>query len=405
MFSTKTQGIFPKIIEELYDERKLIKKKMIGIGQKIEGLKDELKSSQDKKRTKEIELEILNLERERGQLHSQQMARKLALNALYGAMANTHFRYFSLEIAESITISGQLSIQWAEKTLNDYFTKLFDTKREYILMADTDSLFVNFEYLVKKMPEMSRDKTCAFIDKVCNEKIEPLLKDTYQDLADYMHAYKQKMNMKREKIMDKLIITGKKRYIANVLNNEGVQYAEPKISVTGIESVRSSTPKVCRKLIETTLKLILNTDEFTVQQFLVKSRDDFLKMDAEEVAFPRGVSDLDKYVDDAGYKKGTPIHVRAAYLYNTMIIKNDLTNKYRSIRNGDKIKFLYMKVPNPIHENVFGFPDVLPKELDLEQYIDYDTQFDKSFIEPIKTILDAVGWKTEHQNTLEGFFS
>ena len=212
------------------------------------------------------------------------------------------------------------------------------------------------------------------------------------------------MFMKREIIASKMIITGKKRYIANVLNSEGVQYAKPKIKITGIESVRSSTPQVCRRLIEKTLSIIIDEGEDAVQKFIQDARLAFRKLPPEDVAFPRGVSHLEKYLEKDGYKKGSPIHVRAAILYNSAIINNKLDKKYRAIQSGDKIKFSYLKMPNPVKEDVFAFPDVLPIEMDLARYIDYDMQFDKSYVQPIKHILDAIGWSVEKQNTLEDFF-
>ena len=249
--------------------------------------------------------------------------------------------------------------------------------------------------------ETNPDKICKFIDKVAAQKIEPLLADAYEELKDYVNAYEQKMVMAREIIASRVVFTGKKRYIANVLNNEGVQYSSPKLKVTGIESVRSSTPQVCRKMIEKTLKIILNEDEFAVQAFIKQARNSFKGLPVEDVAFPRGVNNLWKKQKEG---IGTPIHVRAARKYNELVKEKNLNNKYETIQNGDKIKFTYLKMPNPAKQNVIAFPIIMPNEFDLSRFVDYDMQFNKSYLEPIKHILDAIDWNVEKQNTLEDFF-
>lgn len=398
IFSNQKQGIFPRIVDEMYAERADIKKRALDAKQQLENL------------DKSNKLKKFELEKRITQYDNEQMAIKILMNSLYGALSNTYFRYYDIRMAEAITISGQLSIRWAERTVNEYLRKILGTKKDYVLAIDTDSLYVNMGDFVKKTigESNNNEKISEFIDKVAEQKFEPLLEKSYEELRKYTHAFEQRMFMKREIIASKMIITGKKRYIANVLNSEGVQYAKPKIKITGIESVRSSTPLVCRKLIEKTLFIIINNDEESVQKFIEDARVAFQKLAVEDVAFPRGVSDIEKYIDKKnldGYKKGTPIHVRAAILYNKAIINNKLEKKYRSIQNGDKIKFSYLKTPNPVMENVFAFPDVLPIEFDLKKYIDYNMQFDKSYVEPIKHILDAIGWSVEKQNTLEDFFS
>ena len=221
-----------------------------------------------------------------------------------------------------------------------------------------------------------------------------------------MSAYEQKMVMAREVIAEKGIWTGKKHYVLNVWNNEGVQYETPKLKVQGIEAVRSSTPAVCRDLIKDTVKKILESDEKTIQALISEERNNFRQLAAEDIAFPRSVNNLDKYIDKSLiYRKGTPIHVRAALLHNYHIEKLKLGNKYEKIYSGEKIKFLYLKRPNRLYENVVAFKNVIPDEFNIRDHVDYDLQFDKAFVEPIKTILDAVGWEVEKKATLEDFWS
>ena len=341
------------------------------------------------------------LEQKKVHLNNEQMGIKILMNSLYGAMANEYFQFFHNNTAEAITLSGQLTIQWAEKHVNEYLQKAMNDDKDRIIAIDTDSIYVCLDDFVNKFVGDADDEKCTqFIDKMATEAIEPVLEKCFDKLAKYLSAYDQKMVMKREVIASKVIFTGKKKYIANVINNEGVQYAKPKMKITGIESVRSSTPQVCRKMIEDSLDIIMNQDESTLQEYVKENREQFRTLPAEDVAFPRGVSEVTRYTVGDSYDKGTPIAVRGAILYN----------KYRKkgsepIRDKDKIKFTYLKVPNPIGENVIAFPAVLPNELGLHDYVDYDEQFDKAYLSPINIICEKIGWKTEKQSTLEDFFS
>jgi DNA polymerase elongation subunit (family B) len=337
------------------------------------------------------------------------MARKIQLNSAYGAIGNQYFRYYKLANAEAITLSGQVSIRWIENRMNGYLNKILQTEGEdYVIASDTDSIYLNMGPLVDKfLSNKSDDKTkvVALLDKICQDKLEPFIEQSYQDLADYVSAYEQKMIMKRENIAERGIWTAKKRYILNVWNSEGVQYNEPKLKMMGIEAVKSSTPAPCRKMIKDGLKLMMNGTEDDVINFIDQCRKDFKKLPPEEIAFPRSVSDVVKYRSNADiYIKGTPIHCRGALLFNYYIKEKKLTNKYSLINNGEKIKFLYLKKPNIIQENVISFIQDFPRELGLDKYIDYDLQFEKSFVEPLRSILDAIGWNVEKTVNLESFF-
>jgi DNA polymerase elongation subunit (family B) len=242
------------------------------------------------------------------------------------------------------------------------------------------------------------------MDKVCEDIFQPFIDNTYQKLAEYMNAYSQKMIMKREVLADKGIWIAKKNYVLNVHNSEGVQYATPKLKVLGLAMVRSSTPSVIREELKKSVRVILEGDEKVMQKYISSYRDDFQKFPVEAIAFPRGVSGLKQYAGSPIYQKGTPIHVRAALLYNHYVKKLGIDKKYQLIREGDKIKFVYLRTPNPYHENVIAFITELPKEFNLESFIDYDTQFDKTFVEPLKTIIEPLNWKAEEVSSLEDFF-
>tara|TARA_Y100000114_G_scaffold156180_1_gene182453 strand:- start:1381 stop:2265 length:885 start_codon:yes stop_codon:yes gene_type:complete len=293
--------------------------------------------------------------------------------------------------------------------MNDFLNKILKTEKEdYVIASDTDSIYLNLGPLVDviyKDKEKDSESIVSFIDTICEKTLEPFIDQSYRELAEYVNAYDQKMFMKRENIADRGIWTAKKRYILNVWNSEGVQYHEPKLKMMGIEAVKSSTPAPCREMIKDALKLMMNGTEDDVIKFIENSRKEFRKLPPEEIAFPRSVSDVTKYKSsNMIYMKGTPIHVRGALLFNHYIKKHNLTNKYSLIGNGEKIKFCYLKKPNKIHENVISFIQDFPKELQLDKYVDHDLQFEKSFIEPLRIILDSIGWKVEKTANLESFF-
>ena len=391
MYRTDIRGFLPEIMEKIYTERTVYKKKMLAAKQKYEDTKDP-------KLVKDI-----------ATFNNIQMARKIQLNSAYGAIGNEYFRYYKLENAEAITLSGQVSIRWIEDRMNNYLNKILKTKDEdYVIAVDTDSIYLHLGPLVEviyKEREKTTEGVVGFLNKICEMEFEKYISSSYEALANYVNAYEQKMFMKRENIADRGIWTAKKRYILNVWDSEGVRYAEPKLKMMGIEAVKSSTPAPCRTMIKDVLKLIMTKTEDDVIDFIEKCRTNFRSLPPEEISFPRTVSNVKKYKSvNAIYEKGTPIHARGALLFNHYVKKNKLTQKYSLINNGEKIKFCYLKRPNPIQENVISFIQQFPEELNLDKYIDYDLQFEKSFLEPLKIILDSIGWQAERTVNLESFF-
>jgi len=392
MYRKDVRGFLPELMEKMYGDRVIFKKKML-----------QAKQEYEKTPTKALEKEI-------ARCNNIQMAKKISLNSAYGAIGNQYFRYYKLANAEAITLSGQVSIRWIENKMNEYLNKLLQTEAEdYVIASDTDSIYLNLGPLITKFFSNKSDDKAAVVsvlDKICEDKFEPFIEQSYQKLADYVSAYDQKMQMKRENIADRGIWTAKKRYILNVWNSEGVQYTEPKLKMMGIEAVKSSTPAPCRKMIKDALKIMMTGTEDDVIKFIDKSREQFKKLPPEQISFPRSVSDVTKYKGSSEiYIKGTPIHCRGALLFNHYIKEKKLTNKYSLIQNGEKIKFCYLKNPNPMHENVISFIQDFPKELNIDKYIDYDLQFEKSFLEPLKIILNSIGWSVEKTVNLELFFS
>lgn len=395
MFSNEKQGFMPKIIEEMYDERVKIKKLMLNAKKELEACDESNKQ------------EIYRIERDIARYENQQTAIKLLLNSLYGALGNKYFRYFTMEIAEGITLSGQMIIRWAEKAVNDYLNKALKNQKhkDYVIAIDTDSVYVKLDDIIKVTGVTDKQAITNFLDKLCSEAIESVLSRSFDNLADQMNCYKKRLSMKREAIADRAIWTAKKRYILNVLDNEGVRYAKPKLKIMGIEAIKSSTPGTCREAFEELFKVLISGTETETQAFIRNYREKFDQLPAHEKAFPRGVSSVKEYQSrDTIYKKGTPINSRAAILYNYMLQKQGLKT-YTPIKDGDKIKYIYLYPNNPTREDVIGFVDILPPEFKLDKYIDNEKQFEKAFLEPAKLILDAIGWKAEAVSTLEDFFA
>ena len=391
MYRKDVRGFLPELMDKIYKDRTIYKKKML-----------QAKQDYEKTPTKKLEKEI-------ARCNNIQMARKIQLNSAYGAIGNQYFRYYKLANAEAITLSGQVSIRWIENRMNKYLNKVLKTEDvDYVIASDTDSIYLNMGPLVDsvyKGREKTTEGVVTFLNKVCEMELEKYIDRCYEELATYVNAYDQKMFMKRENIAERGIWTAKKRYILNVWDSEGVRYEEPKLKMMGIEAVKSSTPAPCRTMIKDGLKLMMNGTEEEVIDFIDKCRVKFKELPPEEIAFPRSVSDVVKYRSHADiYAKGTPIHCRGALLYNHYLKEKKLTNKYSLINNGEKIKFLYLKKPNIIQENVISFIQDFPHELGLDKYIDYDLQFEKSFVEPLKSILDAIGWNVEKTVNLELFF-
>ena len=384
-------GFLPEIMQKIYDERTIYKKKMLFA-----------KQENEKNPSSKLVADI-------SKFNNIQMARKIQLNSAYGAIGNQYFRYYNLANAEAITLSGQVSIRWIENKMNQYLNKILKTEEiDYVIASDTDSIYLNLGPLVQSVYE-GREKTdesvVRFLDKVCQTKFEPYIESSYEALAKYVSAYEQKMIMKRENIANKGIWTAKKRYILNVFNSEGVQYAEPKLKVMGIECVKSSTPGACRDKIKECLKVIMNQDEEAAQKFIKDFREEFDSLPVEDISFPRGCNGINKWANPSTiYSKGTPIHVRGALLFNHYNKKNKLTHKYPLIQDGEKIKFVYLKTPNKFGENVISYLQTLPREFGLDKQVDYDLQFSKSFLEPIRVIMDKIGWKPEKVASLEFLF-
>ena len=388
-FRRDKQGIFPAIVQKLFDDRKKYKNLMLEAQTKYEETKDK------------------SWQKEIAKYNNFQMARKIQMNSLFGAMANEYFRFYDDHIAEGITLTGQYIIQKVGKALTEYLNKICATKNyDYSFYSDTDSCYVTFSPLVEKFyKDKSDEKILSILDQICETKIQEVLSQTCNDLSDYTNAFDRKIIFKREAIADKGIWIAKKRYALNVWNNEGVQYKEPKLKVMGLEIVRSSTPEPVRDALRDAVKIVLTKTESELQEYVRNFEKAYRKLNPEEISFPRGVNGMTKYSDRANiYKPATPMHVRGSLLYNFYLSRQNLEKKYQEIKEGDKIKFIYLKEPNHIGENCIAFNGTIPEEFGLREFADYDLMFSKSFLEPMNTILNGIGWSAKPQASLESLF-
>ena len=387
------RGFLPEIMDKIYTERVVYKKKMI-----------QAKDEYERKPSAKLEKDI-------SKFNNIQMARKIQLNSAYGAIGNQYFRYYNLRNAEAITYGGQFSIRWIENKMNVYLNKILKTKGEdYVIASDTDSIYLHLGPLVEtvyKGREKTDESVVTFLNKISEMELEPYIESSYKELAEYVSAYDQKMIMKRENIASSGIWTAKKRYMLNVWDSEGVRYNKPKLKMMGIEAVKSSTPAPCRTAIKDAINIMMNGTENDLVSFIDRFKDEFNSLPPEDIAFPRSVNGLRKFKASATvYTKGTPLHVRGTLLYNFYIAKNKLEYKYPLVQEGEKIKYLYLRRPNKIsNENVISFLNTFPRELGVEGQIDRDAQFKKAFLDPLRIITNVIGWETEKVSNLEFLFA
>lgn len=385
------RGFLPELMDSMYIDRSTVKKKMLKLEQEYESDKTK----------KHLKKEIL-------QLDNLQMALKIILNSAYGAVGMPYFRYYDLRMAESITLSGQFAIRWIANKINKYLNAALKTENlDFIIASDTDSVYVSLEKLIESIPNSGNtdEEKIKYMDKFCEKILSPYIDKCYIELAEYTNAYAHKMQMKREVLADKGLWVAKKRYILRVHNSEGVQYEKPKLKIMGLEIIKSSTPAIIKDKLKESIDIIFDQTNIKLINYIDACKKEFRSYDVEDIAIPSTVNGMVKFADDKTiYAKGCPIFVRAGLLYNNQIKTNKLENKYPMIGAGEKLKYVFLKIPNTIRENVIGFPVELPKELDLHKFIDYDTQFDKVFVKPLENILKPIGWNTRQLSTLDDFF-
>lgn len=388
-FRKDVKGILPRLIEYYFGMRQKVKKQMIDYQKLYEETKDE-------KFLKHVTA-----------LNSKQMAAKILMNSLYGACGNVYFRFYDIRLAEGITMTGQYIIRSVANKLNNYLNNQCDTKNiDYSFYSDTDSTYLTLGKLVEKFFNKKTPlEKVELIDKACEENLSKIIDSVCNDIFVYLNVYQKKISFKREIIADSGIWLAKKRYALNVYNSEGIVYDQPKLKVQGMEIVRSSTPASVRSALKDSVGIVLRESEESLKKFVSKLEERWSKLDYQDIAFPRTVNGVGKYKDENNiFKKGTPIHVRGALIYNFLIQSKNLDKKYQYILEGDRIKFLYLREPNPLGTNVITFTHIIPPEFNIDEYIDYEMMFEKAFLDPLNSLLDSVGWKLKEQASLEGLF-
>jgi len=406
------QGFMPEMVEKMFADRKIYKKEMLDAETAYEKEKDNYKICRTEEEKSASKDRQSDLRRRIAKYRNLQLSKKVSLNSLYGALGSKYFRFFDLRNAIAVTTTGQLSIRWIETALNGYLTKILKQEDDYVIAVDTDSVYLRLGPLVGKTigADGGTDdpaRVISFLDKVCENKIQPVIDSACRELGEYTNVFQQKIVMKREVLADKAIWTAKKRYILNVHNSEGVQYAQPKKKVMGLEMIKSSTPSSCRDKLREAVDVIFDKEESSIQKFIQDFKQEFQTLPLSDISFPRGLNGLVKYADrNSIFSSGCPIHVRGALIYNHFLRNHKLDNKYPLIQNGEKLKFIFLKEPNTIQSNVISFPQGgIPEEFAMDKYIDYNTQFEKAFLDPLKIILDSIGWKSEKTSSLEDFFT
>ncbi len=346
---------------------------------------------------------IKKLENEISALKTKQMAIKILLNSGYGALASQYFCWADTRNAESVTSMGQVAIKHIEKVINKYLDTLGTDST--VIYSDTDSCYIHLDGVIQKhFSTLSQEKKMKVLVKLGNEKIQPVIEEGYKDLCNYLNGYAQEMKMKMEVVAPRAIWLQKKRYLMAKLYDEGVIYKEPKIKMMGVDAVKSSTPQICRQALKDSIEICLLKDEDKLQAYVTEFKKKFYSATAEDVAFPRSVNGIDKYRDSLTiFKKGCPIAVRGALIYNQFLTKHNATS-IESIKPSDKVKFFYMRLPNIYQSNILAFVSGIPEEFP-DYQIDYKTQFEKSFLKPLSAIMEAIGWDYEKKISLTDFFS
>jgi DNA polymerase elongation subunit (family B) len=386
LYDRTSEGMLSQLMSKYYSERKHYKK-----------LQKEAERANQTNPTSQLAIDISTY-------NNIQMAKKIAMNSAYGVLGSPYFRYYNLANATSITHTGQVAIRWVSNKINTFIAELVCKGKDRIIANDTDSMFIDFnDLVVANCKGMTNEQIVDYLDEYCQTIISPKIEDIYNQLGKYLNVHKQCLTMVRDTISSKFLITGKKRYISYVYDSEGVRYKEPKMKVVGLEVVRSSTPKCFRDKLKSAYLIIINSDNKELIKYVEQVRNDSKKLTTAEIGISRGVSDVNKYTDpySSGYIKGTPIGARSAIVYNQYILAHNLDKKYQLIKNGDKIKTVYLKMPNPLHQNIIAFFGSIPPEMGLEQYVDYDIMLEKCFLNPLEGILGVVRWKLTESNTLE----
>lgn len=406
MFDKTEEGIVARAMSFVFYERKRYKDLMKKEKNAVERLKEA-----GTHEGPEIDFHEMEL----GKWDAFQKAVKVVNNGGYGAIGNVGFRYFRPAISEAITVTGQYIIRHTADRLNWFLNKTLKTEGvDYVIGSDTDSIMLTLDGFVKLIDPKGTAEKQKLVDAVnafCEKKIEKFLEEEFEELAKRLNARVQTLDMKREAICDFMLYRAKKNYVMRVWDMEHVRYAEPQLKIAGIETRRADKPKIVRKKLEELLTIFFDGTEDQLQTEVKQFRKEFMAMDVEQIAFPKGVSEVSKWTGKDGAvilpagAKAVPIHCRASVVYNRMLSKfPEIHGVYAPIKNKSKIKYVYLKVPNHTLDYTIAWESELPKEFDLHRYIDWDTMFEKTFAGPMQSLAVLLDWNIVKTEKLDDLF-
>ena len=392
-FKIQKQSVGSVMMENLYNQRKSMKDEMIS-----------LKKANDGSPETSRKISVLS---------SGEYARKILLNSNFGASGNQYYAFFDVRIAEAITTSGQFVNKWLNFRLNTLFNKLCKTENvDFNIAGDTDSIYLDMERIVKLIPgyESKSDEAIVdFLDNFFKTIVQSVIDKAFDEFTEYTNSRELAIFWDREVIASRGFWTAKKRYALKIYDSEGVKVKPPKdIKVMGLEIIKSNTPEFCRKKLKECVRIILTKDNDSLISYIEECRKEFNSMPIDDIAQPGGVGNMSDYYGTGGelFKKGAQAHVRGCIIFNKMLDDYpNLVNRTR-ISDGDKIKKVYLNLPNPSGINIISYPvgENIPKEFGLDEYIDKNTQFEKTFLAPLRGMLDSIGWKSEASFSIDSLF-
>jgi len=336
-----------------------------------------------------------------------QEALKVICNGLYGCLGSPYFRFFNLKIAESITITGHSIIENSCESVNLYMNKLLKTDgKDFVLAMDTDSNYIDFSDLVARIaPDRSDEVIVNFLDTISKVKIQPMLANSFDIFSKKTNYYESRLFMKRESICKAIFLEKKKRYILKVFDNEGVRLAIPEVKIVGLESVRSDIPEWCRKRLKQCFTMLFECNQEQMQTFIADTETEFFQLNVSKIAKPTSITDIVKYTDNVGMPvKGATAAAKGSINYNNLLIKHKLQSQFSQISNGDKIRLLPLKMPNPSNMEIIAFKEKIPVEFGIEKYVNMNILFEKNFIDPISRVLTVMGWSAIKKYNIGDFF-
>lgn len=349
--------------------------------------------------------------------NTNQLNRKILINALYGAMGNIHFRYYDIRNAAAITTLGQLAIQWSARYIDKYMNGIIkpETPKEYTIYIDTDSNYIEVTDVIEKVGEdkfkTTNDKV-DFLDKFAQKKILPMLEGAFVDLQDYMNNYKNMMEMDREAIACAPLgsngacsfFKAKKRYALNVYDMEGTRYKTPKMKIMGIETQQSSTPKACQVALTESIRLILQEGESSLQDYYKEFEQQHKTLGYMNIAGTKSANNIQKYNVNGFPGLKCPNQIRGVLAYKRAIAGTTAPD----VQEGEKVMILPLKDGNPFGDKVIAWTSGIELPIEIREevlrWIDYQDLFYKTYQKPLASICESSGMNYEHQSTLSDLF-